>query len=149
MADDRAQRSKDQGFLKTFFANQQKSSGAPAGKMKVEEHLSVSSEGITVREQRGLDLLKGMLEVYFSIIRRKVCDQVPKAVMAMLVNRLKDQLYGVLVAKLYSSERIEHLLKETDEVVNQRRHMREVHSMLSKAMEALDEVQGIGTKVVM
>ena len=69
--------------------------------------------------------------------------------MAMLVNRTKETIYGVLVAKLYSPDSIDKLLSETEEVVTRRRHLSEIEAMLMKAMTALDEVQGIGTKVVM
>ena len=152
---EREKKSKEQGFFKNFFANKnehgrgQDQQFRVQGQLKVDEHLSVGADEITVREQRGLDLLQTMIEVYFSIIRRKMCDQVPKAIMAMLVNRLKEQLYGVLVARLYSVDRIDHLLSETEEVVTRRRHLKEIEAMLSKAMHALDEVQGIGTKIVM
>ena len=147
---EREKKSKEQGFFNKFFANKnERGRDFTRGQLKVDEHLSVGADEITVREQRGLDMLKGMIEIYFSIIRRKLCDQVPKAIMAMLVNRTKEQLYGVLVAKLYSAESIDRLLSETDEVVTRRRHLLEIEAMLSKAMAALDEVQGIGTKVVM
>ena len=67
-----------------------------------------------------------------------------------LPHHLGQKLYGsVLVAKLYSAESIDRLLSETDEVVTRRRHLLEIEAMLTKAMTALDEVQGIGTKVVM
>jgi len=148
-AAERASKSKEQGFFKSFFNKNEKGEPLQGGRLKVDDRLTVGQQDITVREQRGLDLLKGMLEVYFSIIRRKVCDQVPKAIMLMLVNRLKEQLYGVLVAKLYSQDRLDQLLDETEEVVTRRRHLLEIEAMLSKAMQALDEVQGIGTKVVM
>jgi len=148
-ADIRAAKSREQGFFKSFFAKEQAQGMNSGGRLQVEEKLGVAADQMTVREQRGLDLLKGMIEVYFSIIRRKICDQVPKAIMSMLVNRTKEQLYGVLVAKLYNQERLDYLLSETDEVVHRRRQLFEIHAMLAKAMEALDEVQGIGTKVVM
>jgi len=146
--EDRLKNSKEQGFFSNFFNNKDSQKRATGGPMRVDQHLTVGAEGISVREQRGLDLLKGMIEVYFSIVRRKLCDQVPKTIMAMLVNRLKDQLYGILVAKLYNASNIDTLLAETDEVVNRRRQLKEIHAMLTKAIEALDEVQGIGTKVV-
>jgi len=147
--DQREQRSKEQGFFKTFFNKKGGQGEATPGQLKVDDKLTIGHQDITVREQRGLDMLKGMIEVYFSIIRRKICDQVPKAIMAMLVNRLKEQLYGVLVAKLYNADRLDALLSETEEVVTRRRHLLEIEAMLSRAMAALDEVQGIGTKVVM
>jgi len=103
----------------------------------------------TPKERRGVEMIKVLLDVYFGIVRRKVCDQVPKAIMALLVNPMKEQLHGHLVAELYKDEKFEYLLQETVEVVERRKLLKEMHSKLTHALALLDEVHEVGSNIVL
>jgi len=138
------------GFFVQFFGPQAEAKTGVAGVM---ENLTggnrTGGRDWTERERRGVDMIKVLLDVYFGIVRRKVCDQVPKAIMGLLVNPMKNQLHGHLVAQLYKEDKFDTLLQETVEVVERRKLLKEMCAKLENANSLLDDVSDVGAKVVL
>ncbi|CCE63388.1 hypothetical protein TPHA_0E02980 [Tetrapisispora phaffii CBS 4417] len=67
---------------------------------------------LTEREQLECELIKKLIESYFSIIREMIQDQVPKAIMCLLVNYCKETSQNTLVTKLYKESMFDELLIE-------------------------------------
>lgn len=61
------------------------------------------------------------MDSYFRIVRKSVADQVPKAIMCFLVTRMKRELQAELVRELYQPQLMDALLKEADDIAEQRR----------------------------
>ncbi|KVI08642.1 Dynamin [Cynara cardunculus var. scolymus] len=100
-----------------------------------------SSEMHSEHEAEALAVTKQLLESYYSIVREKIQDSVPKAIMHFLVNHTKRELCNVLIKSLYRESLFEKLLQETDEVSLKRRHAEETLIALQEA----SHVRGAGT----
>lgn len=102
--------------------------------MAVEEHLAVNGHAnghpgeftlkhneeednlleLSEREQLECELIRRLIVSYFGIVREIIQDQVPKAIMCLLVNYIKSNIQNRLVVKLYNHELFEDLLQEDE-----------------------------------
>ena len=87
--------------------------------------------------------LRDLVCAYFRIVQRNVVDQTPKAVMLLLVDKMKDSLHAQLVKNLYDPEDKANLLAEPDETVKTRAALASMHKCLTKAHEAVNRVKDI------
>eukprot|EP00039_Didymoeca_costata_P019104 m.336249 g.336249 ORF g.336249 m.336249 type:complete len:759 (-) comp17796_c0_seq1:132-2408(-) len=85
------------------------------------------------REQVEVDLITNLIESYFGIVRDKIVDSVPKAIMHFLVNDVKTNLQSELVTKLWKTELFDTLLQEDPMAASQRASAIEMISALRKA----------------
>ncbi|CAK7891021.1 dynamin-related protein Dnm1p [[Candida] anglica] len=76
--------------------------------MQAEDSLSELSE----REQLECELIRRLIVSYFGIVREMIQDQVPKSIMCLLVNYIKQHIQNRLVVKLYSADLFDELLQE-------------------------------------
>lgn len=82
-----------------------------------------------------------LVSSYFDIVRKEVSDIVPKTIMHFLVNITKEQLQNELVSQLYQKDAIEDMLSEAPEVVERRRHCKQMLDVLRRAQEIVNEVR--------
>lgn len=86
------------------------------GEITIEEEEPVLSE----REQLECELIKRLITSYFGIVREMIQDQVPKAIMCLLVNYSKESVQNRLVSKLYKDALFEELLLEDADMAQER-----------------------------
>lgn len=72
------------------------------------------------REQLECELIRRLIVSYFGIVREIIQDQVPKAIMCLLVNYIKNHIQNRLVVKLYNEAYFDELLQE-DETIQMER----------------------------
>ncbi|KAI9884151.1 MAG: hypothetical protein M1823_004067 [Watsoniomyces obsoletus] len=75
---------------------------------------------LTEREAMETELIRRLISSYFNIVRETIADQVPKAVMHLLVNHSKDVVQNRLVSELYREEMFQELLYEDDAIKAER-----------------------------
>lgn len=97
-----------------------------------------SSEMHSEQEAVGLAVTKQLLGSYYAIVRKKIEDSVPKAIMHFLVNHTKRELHNVLIRKLYRDNLVEELLRETEGVTVKRKRAQETLRALQQASQTLD-----------
>ena len=66
------------------------------------------------------ELIRALISSYFNIVRETIADQVPKAVMHLLVNHSKDVVQNRLVSELYKEDLFGDLLYEDDGIKAER-----------------------------
>lgn len=96
---------------------------------------------MNAREQGELNLIKSLLQSYYSIVKKQVSDQVPKSIMYFLVNQSKNAIQSELVSSLYKEGQFEELLAESPEIAHKRRQCRELISIMKKALQIVTEVR--------
>lgn len=79
-----------------------------------------SISDLSEREQLECELIRRLIVSYFGIVREIIQDQVPKAIMCLLVNYIKNHIQNRLVVKLYNEEYFDDLLHE-DETIQMER----------------------------
>ncbi|KAF2723100.1 dynamin [Polychaeton citri CBS 116435] len=102
-------------------------------------HDSTTPE-LTEREALETELIRRLISSYFAIVRESIADQVPKAVMHLLVNHSKDVVQNRLVSELYKEELFEELLYEDDGIKAEREKCAQLLETYREAGKIIGEV---------
>ncbi|KAI2621057.1 Dynamin central region-domain-containing protein [Hypoxylon sp. NC1633] len=92
------------------------------------------------REAMETELIRALISSYFNIVRESIADQVPKAVMHLLVNHCKDVVQNRLVSELYKEALFEELLYEDDGVKKDREKCEKLLQTYREAAKIIGEV---------
>ena len=95
---------------------------------------------LTDREAMETELIRALISSYFNIVRESIADQVPKAVMHLLVNHSKDVVQNRLVSELYREDLFEELLYEDDAVKKEREKCEKLLKTYREAAKIVGEV---------
>ncbi len=86
------------------------------------------------------ELIRALIGSYFNIVRESIADQVPKAIMHLLVEHCKDGVQNRLVSELYKESLFEELLYEDDSVVKEREKCEKLLETYREAAKIISEV---------
>ncbi|KAH8689212.1 Dynamin central region-domain-containing protein [Talaromyces proteolyticus] len=95
---------------------------------------------LTEREVMETELIRRLISSYFNIVRETIADQVPKAVMHLLVNHSKDVVQNRLVSELYKEELFSDLLYEDDGIKAEREKCEKLLETYKEAAKIVGEV---------
>ncbi|KAL8944998.1 MAG: hypothetical protein Q9211_000431 [Gyalolechia sp. 1 TL-2023] len=95
---------------------------------------------LTEREALETELIRRLISSYFNIVRESIADQVPKAVMHLLVNHSKDVIQNRLVSELYKEELFGDLLYEDDGIKAEREKCEKLLATYREAARIVGEV---------
>ncbi|KAG5418136.1 DNM1 [Candida metapsilosis] len=95
---------------------------------------------LTEREQMECELIRRLIISYFSIVREMIQDQVPKSIMCLLVNHVKQQIQNRLVVKLYSEALFDELLQEDEGIQAEREKCVELLKTYKEASKIISDV---------
>ena len=100
----------------------------------------VGGGGGALDEALETELIRRLISSYFAIVRESTADQVPKAVMHLLVNHSKDVVQNRLVSELYKEELFEELLYEDDAIKSEREKCEKLLGTYKEAAKIIGEV---------
>ncbi|KAI5959504.1 DNM1 [Candida pseudojiufengensis] len=95
---------------------------------------------LSEREQMECELIRRLIISYFSIIREMIQDQVPKSIMCLLVNHIKQHIQNRLVVKLYNDQLFDDLLKEDENIQAEREKCLELLKTYKEASKIISDV---------
>ncbi|PSR91965.1 Dynamin central region-domain-containing protein [Coniella lustricola] len=95
---------------------------------------------LTDREQMETELIRALISSYFNIVRESIADQVPKAIMHLLVNHCRDEVQNRLVSELYRESMFEELLYEDDGIKKEREKCEKLLQTYKEAAKIIGEV---------
>lgn len=103
----------------------------------------IGGESLSAKERHDHDKLRRLVDLYFSIVKLTMADQVPKVATLFMVNRVKDQLNQELVQALYRPEEIDELVQESDDIVQRRKATDSMMRCLTAALVSLNRIAGL------
>ncbi|KAH3679356.1 hypothetical protein WICMUC_001037 [Wickerhamomyces mucosus] len=95
---------------------------------------------LSEREQLEVELIRRLIASYFGIIREMIQDQVPKAIMCLLVNNSKEGVQNRLVSKLYKEEYFDELLLEDENLAQEREKCVKLLETYKEASKIISDV---------
>ncbi|KAF2459909.1 Dynamin central region-domain-containing protein [Lineolata rhizophorae] len=95
---------------------------------------------MTEREALETELIRRLISSYFNIVRETIADQVPKAIMHLLVNHSKDVVQNRLVSELYKEDLFQELLYEDDTIKAEREKCEKLLTTYKEAAKIVGEV---------
>jgi len=102
--------------------------------------LESDAPALTEREALETELIRRLIGSYFNIVRETIADQVPKAVMYLLVNHSKDGVQNRLVSELYKEDLFQELLYEDDAIKTEREKCEKLLTTYKEAAKIIGEV---------
>lgn len=99
-----------------------------------------SINDLSEREQLECELIRRLIVSYFGIIREMIQDQVPKSIMCLLVNYIKEHIQNRLVVKLYSESLFDELLQEDEGIQAEREKCIELLKTYREASRVISDV---------
>ncbi|ODV84465.1 hypothetical protein CANARDRAFT_29012 [[Candida] arabinofermentans NRRL YB-2248] len=105
------------------------------------EHLMMQEdENMSEREQLESELIRRLIVSYFGIVREMIQDQVPKAIMFLLVNYTKETVQNTLVQKLYNESLFDELLFEDENLSQEREKCEKLLRTYREAANVISDV---------
>lgn len=129
----------DSGFVSTSTTGGQEEHFQQSS-LTLQEPLADDAPALTEREALETELIRRLISSYFNIVRETIADQVPKAVMHLLVNHSKDVVQNRLVSELYKEQLFEELLYEDDAIKSEREKCEKLLSTYKEAAKIIGEV---------
>ncbi|KAK6428814.1 Dynamin-related GTPase protein [Oleoguttula sp. CCFEE 5521] len=99
-----------------------------------------TNPALTERESLETELIQRLISSYFAIVRESIADQVPKAVMHLLVNFSKEAVQNRLVSELYKEELWGDLLEEDEGIKGEREKCEKLLGTYKEAAKIIGEV---------
>ncbi|KAL7006063.1 vacuolar protein sorting-associated protein 1 [Cystobasidiomycetes sp. EMM_F5] len=130
------------GFFGSFFKSEAKTAAAKkkAAAMEAPPPVLKATGTLSDRESMEVEVIKMLITSYFNIVKRSLCDMIPKAVMLTLVNHCQEHMQAALLSSLYRPEVFEELMKESDFVITRRKECVKMIEALGKADEIVQTV---------
>lgn len=123
------------------FSNLSSSSAPNFGQYGLDlEHEMEGQEKLSDQELLECELIRRLIISYFQIVRESIQDQVPKAVMHLLVNFSKESTQNRLVSKLYKESMFGELLHEDEALAQERQKCETMLSTYREAAKIIGEV---------
>lgn len=95
---------------------------------------------LSEREEMETELIRRLISSYFNIVRETIADQVPKAIMHLLVNYSRDEVQNRLVSELYKEDLFGDLLYEDDNIKKEREKCEKLLATYKEAARIVGEV---------
>jgi replication fork clamp-binding protein CrfC len=128
------------GFFTSFWSGSKKGNKKP-GHLEPPPSILKASGSLSDREALETEVIKLLIQSYFSIVKRTVADLVPKAIMYNLVVFVKDGVQRELLTELYSKkDQLDEAMKESEFVAQRRQECKKMIQALQKADEILSTV---------
>jgi dynamin 1-like protein len=125
---------------KTIGALEELSINVTQGAYEMNADDSFEEPELSEREQVEVELIKRLIISYFGIIREMIQDQVPKAIMCLLVNYSKESVQNRLVTELYKESMFDELLLEDANLAQEREKCVKLLETYKEASKIINEV---------
>lgn len=106
----------------------------------LEEALDGEQPPLSEQELLECELIRRLIISYFLIVKESIQDQVPKAVMHLLVNFSKESTQNRLVSKLYKENLFSELLYEDETLAEERKKCVNMLKTYKEAAKIIGEV---------
>ncbi|XP_077572793.1 dynamin 3a isoform X2 [Stigmatopora nigra] len=110
----------------------------------------VYPEEVTVDPQleRQVETIRNLVDSYMDIIHKTVKDLMPKAIMHLMINNVKEFISSELLARLYALGDSSALMDESPEQRQHRQQVLDKHAALQAALDIIGEISTSGHVVV-
>ena len=87
-----------------------------------------------------METIRNLVESYTGIVNKTIRDLVPKTIMFMMVNRMKDYIQTDLLPMIYASGNQDSLMEESTESARRRDETIKMYHTCKDALQLISEV---------
>jgi len=129
----------NEGIFGSFFGGAKKTTRRP-GVLEAPPPVLKASGSVSEREFVEIEVIKMLIQSYFSIVKRTMSDMVPKCIMLNLVFYAREEMQRGLLAEFYREDLLAELLEESAETVQRRKDCKKMIEALQKADEIFNGI---------
>ncbi|XP_067368538.1 dynamin 3a isoform X2 [Channa argus] len=107
---------------------------------KVDEHGNGARDLTDPQLERQVETIRSLVDSYMSIIHKTIRDIMPKTVMHIMVNSVKEFISSELLAQLYALGECSVLMDESPEQQQHREEVLRKHAALKEALAVIGEI---------
>ncbi|XP_030626948.1 dynamin 3a [Chanos chanos] len=90
--------------------------------------------------ERQVETIRNLVDSYMSIVYKSVRDLMPKTIMHLLINEVKEFIHSELLAQLYSTGDQMALMDESPEQAQRREEVLRTHAALKQALAIISDI---------
>ncbi|XP_076873359.1 dynamin 3a isoform X3 [Brachyhypopomus gauderio] len=111
-------------------------------KTPVEGEGSGQTENFSMDPQleRQVETIRNLVDSYMGIVYKSIRDLMPKTIMHLMINNVKEFIHSELLAQLYSSSDQSSLMDESPEQALRREEVLRTHSALKEALAIITDI---------
>jgi len=128
-----------EGIFGSFLGGKKTSTRRP-GILEAPPAQLKATGNVSEREYIEIEVIKMLIQSYFSIVKRTLSDMVPKCIMLNLVFFARSEMQNGLLAEFYREDLLAQLLEESPETVQRRKECKKMISALQKADEIVSSI---------
>uniref|UniRef100_A0A671NQ43 dynamin GTPase n=1 Tax=Sinocyclocheilus anshuiensis TaxID=1608454 RepID=A0A671NQ43_9TELE len=109
---------------------------------RVESESSGPSENFSMDPQleRKVETIRNLVDSYMAIVNKCIRDLMPKSIMHLMINNVKEFINAELLAQLYSAGDQNALMDESQEQVQRREEVLRTHHALKEALAIIGDI---------
>lgn len=92
------------------------------------------------KEKSQIKMLKQCIVSYFNIVKQNLEDRIPKVIMYEMIYKIQKNLHSTLLNELYGKPEIENLLRDSEEVIENRKYLQEMKNVLEKGVGTIERI---------
>ncbi|XP_026201146.1 dynamin 3a isoform X2 [Anabas testudineus] len=109
-------------------------------KVTVDEKGNGAPENLTDPQlERQVEIIRSLVDSYMNIIYRTIRDLIPKTIMHLMINSVKEFISSELLAQLYALGECSALMDESPEQQQHREEVLRKHTALKEALDVIGE----------
>ncbi|XP_017544289.1 dynamin 3a isoform X1 [Pygocentrus nattereri] len=111
-------------------------------KTTVDGETSGQTENFSMDPQleRQVETIRNLVDSYMSIVYKSIRDLMPKSIMHLMINNVKEFIHSELLAQLYSTGDQSALMDESPEQALRREEVLRTHSALKEALTIITDI---------
>uniref|UniRef100_A0A8C2XD15 Interferon-induced GTP-binding protein Mx n=1 Tax=Cyclopterus lumpus TaxID=8103 RepID=A0A8C2XD15_CYCLU len=111
-------------------------------KVFVESETTTATENFSMDPQleRKVETIRNLVDSYMAIVNKCIRDLMPKAIMHLMINNVKDFINAELLAQLYSAGDQNALMDESQEQAQRRDEVLRTHQALKEALVIIGDI---------
>uniref|UniRef100_A0A665V284 Interferon-induced GTP-binding protein Mx n=1 Tax=Echeneis naucrates TaxID=173247 RepID=A0A665V284_ECHNA len=108
----------------------------------VESETTSASDNFSMDPQleRKVETIRNLVDSYMAIVNKCIRDLMPKAIMHLMINNVKDFINAELLAQLYSAGDQNALMDESQEQAQRRDEVLRTHQALKEALAIIGDI---------
>ncbi|XP_068808156.1 dynamin-3 isoform X8 [Struthio camelus] len=128
------------GFANAQQRSSQVNKSAVGNQTENDENGQADNFSMDPQLERQVETIRNLVDSYMSIINKCIRDLIPKTIMHLMINNVKEFINAELLAHLYSSEDQNTLMEESAEQAQRRDEMLRMYQALKEALAIIGDI---------
>ena len=102
------------------------------------------NDPVALEKRVSIEIVKRILSSYYGIVKAKLVDEIPKAIMYMLVNKVKESINATVIQELFNDASVVEMLAEDPAITKKREETQQAIVYLDEAIDKINFMQASG-----